>query len=630
MTASPTSGRRWRVRVIQAGLSLNGNFYPDDVLRRAVPLFDGARVFVKSDRDHLAGGGKDVRNLIGRMSNPEFVPGDTADSGEVRADFELIDPDSEIGRKVALAHQSGMTDLFGFSIDATGAAKVGTIGGKRARIATQLTSVRSVDLIVEPGAGGRVLDLLEAAAAKGNTVMDRDQIITLIETHRPDLLKGIDPEALSDDELTGLLGKAMETGKRLSEAVSRIHRTKLPDIAKTRLTREFEAMGTFTEATLNARISEEADYCARLSRGGGRGSVAGLGDTAVSQLIEGRDDKVRRMLDALFDPKDRSVISIRECYLDITGDRHFTGHTRQCDQARLREALGSASFGEVLGDAITRRMVAEYNVPDQFDVWKDMADVVPVSDFRVQERTRFGGYGDLPKVAERQPYQELTSPTDEKATYAIEKRGGTESLSLEMIRNDDVGVIQRIPQKLSQSAKRTLSRFVLSFVQDNPEIYDGKALFCAEHGNLGTAALNSESVGAGRLAMKSQTERDSGEKLSIPPSFLWVPDALEEAAFNLFRRTDNQDPDFIQSLKLAVRPVWCWTDTADWCLTASTRQVPFIEMGFLTGNDTPELFIQDSPSSGSMFANDTLTYKVRHIYGGTILDYRGAYKAVVA
>jgi len=42
------AGGRWLIRVIRAGLSGNGVFYPDSVLREAVALFDGARVFVRA------------------------------------------------------------------------------------------------------------------------------------------------------------------------------------------------------------------------------------------------------------------------------------------------------------------------------------------------------------------------------------------------------------------------------------------------------------------------------------------------------------------------------------------------------------------------------------------------------
>ena len=88
-------------------------------------------------------------------------------------------------------------------------------------------------------------------------------------------------------------------------------------------------------------------------------------------------------------------------------------------------------------------MLADYRNMTNFDAWRRIANVVPVNDFRTQERTRFGGYGDIPIVAESGPYVALTSPSDEKATYAAAKRGGSESVTLEMIKNDDVGAIQR-------------------------------------------------------------------------------------------------------------------------------------------------------------------------------------------
>jgi hypothetical protein len=57
-----------------------------------------------------------------------------------------------------------------------------------------------------------------------------------------------------------------------------------------------------------------------------------------------------------------------------------------------------------------------------------------------------------------------------------------------------------------------------------------------------------------------------------------------------------------------------------------------LEIGFLDGREEPELFIQDMPNTGSMFSNDKLTYKLRHIYGGGVLvdGEKAATKAVVA
>lgn len=654
MEAGAAAGT-WRIRVIRAGLSGNQVFYPDGVLKEAVPLFEGARVFVKSDAEHLTGGGKDVRNLIGGLSDVTFVEGSAPDTGEIRATLKLIEAQGDIAVKLREAWDQGMTALFGFSIDVDGTVKRVKRGGRPIREATKFIKVRSVDLIVEPGAGGAVIDLLEA---RKDSIMDREQLIALLEA--AGLLKGKDPDKLTDEDLQTLLREAvarateaesegdategdgdgvsredLTEGLRMVEARAdmraRIDRSKLPDKAKARLKARFDREERFTEAEVDQAIKDEADYLAEFTESG---RVRDLGDISRIEAGESRAEKVAAMLDAFFDTghaDHRHAQSFKECYVAITGDSRVTGLIRNCDQALLRESLQSSSFDAVLGDSITRRMIADYNTPMRYDVWRKIAMTpVPISDFRTQERTRWGGYGDLPSVAEKGPYTALTSPTDERATYAITKRGGTEDVTLEMIKNDDVGVIRAIPTKLSRSAKRTLAKFVLDFILDNPVIYDGIALFHASHGNLGAAGLDKVSFAAGRLAMLNQTEKDSGDKMGVPPVSMLVPDDLEETAVDLFRRNTNQDKTFVQSQLIEVLPVWYWTDANDWALAADPVEVPTIEIGFLDGQEEPEIFVQDSPVSGSMFTRDTLTWKIRHIYGGNVVDYRGLYKAVVA
>jgi len=55
-------------------------------------------------------------------------------------------------------------------------------------------------------------------------------------------------------------------------------------------------------------------------------------------------------------------------------------------------------------------MVADYAVTDPFDVWRALADVVPVNDCRVRERTRFGGCGDLPVVSPEVVWEREVGP----------------------------------------------------------------------------------------------------------------------------------------------------------------------------------------------------------------------------
>ena len=677
----------YRVRVIRAGLSINRRHYPAEVLRDAVRLFEGARVFAKSDAEHLSGAGKDVRNLIGGLSAAQWVEAD----GSIQATLTLITgADDPIATRIREAMKRGAGDLFGLSIDADGRMQRDARGIQQVR---GLTRVNSVDLIVEPSAGGQFLQLIEAASAEGDT-MDRDQLIALIQAANPALLEGVDTAtatmealqailtkalapapatvteaegdppamtrdemlaairaldaslipadltAVTDDDLRAILDRAKgsaaaATTQTMVEAAldramrlrDQLDRCTLPPASRARIAAEMRGV-RFTEATLTQRIQSEGAYLASL--GVGNIQVPGLGGGRW-QGGESQEEKFTRMLEAFFDPQHKDhkdARSFRECYILITGDRLVTGQMRSA--TRMTEALSTTSWAEVLGNSITRKMIADYRGATDLDMWKKLTGTpVPISDFRNQERARMGGYGDLPTVAEAGPYVALTSPTDENSIYAVTKRGGLETVTLEMIKNDDVGSIQRIPGRLARAAKRTLCKFVLDFIRTNPTVYDTLALFHATHANLGAAALSSATYAAARLAMVKQTEYGSTDAIGVGPKTLWVPPELEETAANLFRRNTNFDQTFIQTLTPDIVPVWYWTDANDWACTADPNDIPLIEIGFLDGEEEPALLVQDNPTVGSLFNNDQITYKIRHIYGGSVLDFRGFYKAVV-
>ena len=633
---------RYLVRVIQAGVSLNGVDYPAKVLREAAPLFDGVRVMVKPDAEHLRGGGKDLRQLVGRLGNPKFVEA-AGGGGEIQAEMDVLDS-SPVADQLREAVERGMTDLFGLSIDASGASK--TKG--KFREATRITKVDSVDLIIEPGAGGRVIKFLEAA--QDNDMKLREQMLTELRGRDPARAAAL--EGATDEQVltayreafAGDAGNAnSNTGgitlddlaahTRLVEARAdarvAVGAAKLPQPAKDRLLARFaeaKSADDLTTEKVKAAIDGELAYGSAFRESA---PISGLGREFAQTQGETRADTVQRMFDDFFAGKNR--ISFREAYVEVTGDVHCTGRLRDCDESRLREAAGdrfreavsAATFGDILGDSITRRMLALYREDTRYSDWRDLCDVVPVRDFRTQERGRMGGYGNLPAVAENGAYNALTTPGDEKATYAATKRGGTETISLEAILNDDVGAIRRIPQQLATAAGRTLYEFVLGFLSSNAAIYDSVALFHSSHANLGTNALGTASFAAARLRMLNQAEAGSSKRLGLVARHLYVPNDLEETAFDLFVRGTNNDETFVQSRKPKVHVVPYWTDVTDWFLTADKADVPLIEIGFLGGQEEPEIFIQDNPSQGSLFSNDQIKYKIRHVYGGAVMDYRG-------
>ena len=655
--ADASAPPRYLVRVIKAGTSLNGVNYPAAVLREAVPLFNGVRVFAKNDDEHIKGDpkAKDFNKLVGKLSEARFV--ETTGGGEVQAVLDVLQA-SDVADKLREAVARGMTDLFGLSIDADGKAKrVGKL-----REATSLTKVSSVDLIIDPGAGGQIIRFTEAQTVTSpESDMLRQQMLDKIrerDAKRADsLAKSTDeevmtayreavqaealesnpkPAAKQDHGTTdGLTAADVDARIRMVEARANarvaIASSKLPAPVAERLTQRFTEAVTFSDADVTAAIDAERKFLGRLVESGA--AIRGLGSDPTIEPGKDFSDKMRERFDSFFDRK-KPATSFREAYIDFTGDRGVSGLMANCDLQRMREAAGEQNFREaisastfsnVLGDSITRAMIREYGSlesynPSDFD---PIVDEVPVTDFRQQQRTRIGGYGNLPAVAENGPYNALTSPTDEKATYTLSKRGGTETLSLETIANDDVGVIRRIPMALAIAAGRTLYEFVFDFMRTNAAIYDTVALAHATHNNLGVVALDATGFAASRLRLKKQTEKDSGKRLGVTARHLWVPSDLEEASYNLFFRNTNLDKSFVQSRNPNIHVIDYWTDANDWWVTADKSQVPLIEIGFYGGRREPELFVQDLPTQGTLFSNDQIKYKIRHVYAGAVVDFRG-------
>ncbi len=656
--AADGTGGRWLIRVIRAGLSLNGNYYPDSTLREAAPLFEGVRVYLKPDIEHVKGSAPDFNKLVGALQASRFVEGATPDTGEVQAEFVLIEPSGPVNTKLTEAYSRGLSSLFGFSIDANAKIEKTTRAGKRVREAKRLLSVSSVDLIVEPGAGGELIRLIEAVDPRNleNEVMNREEILRMLKAKAPTVYAKLGADATDEqlrEALDTALSGAASGGDRVAEAAARAERaleeirlvdarsratslivaSTLPQAAKDKLTADFGARERFVEADVSAAIESERAYLARFVESG----KAHYGDFEVEDLSVKTSD----MLAAFFDPKHKdhkAVGSIREAYVVITGDRNVTGEIARCNRGRMAEALGvvrealdTTSFANALGNSITRQMQDRFTGLTNLQLWRQFCRVGRVSDFRTQERIRIGGYGNLPTVAESGSYNALTSPSDAKATYAAVKRGGTESVTREMILADDVNAIRAIPDELALTAANTLHEFVFDFFRTNPNIHDGNALFTAPRGNLFTGALSAAEFAAHRLAMKKQTRAGSAKRLGLTPSILLVPDDLEELAFNLFVRSTNNDKTFVQGINPQVIAVSYWTDANDWCTVTNPAFMKPIEVSFLNGQEDPELFVQDMPNVGSLFSNDKITYKIRHEYGGAVLvdGEKGVTKAVV-
>lgn len=683
-----SDGWDWRVQIIQSGVSKNKTEYPLDVLQKRASLYEGVPAYYGRGRDHN-------ENERGFDAVGGWFRAPRANARGVEATFSINHgkPDLKASFKQAweIYQETGRLP-FGFShVIPSGKFKtsVHKLSEGLVRRVDDFWHVESVDIVMRPSAGGELLGLVAAVDER------QKESLALMETLLARYAAG---ESLTEAELTQLATEApaefaKATATRLTAAVTttpdpepvatetpnlteaerrfelRLKKaecramlteklaeaTSLPSVVKDAIRADYERRltdGPFEEADLTARIERDRQMAAKLVE------TASLPRTGSAAVTEDQRDKFAKAMDGLFEGRAvdgvAPFLTLRQAYSQISGTRleyispqlsrlvlaEAASFVPADYQDGLHEAIDTSTFAQLLGDSITRRMLREYSQPSLM-TWQSIAERVPLPDFRTQRRMRMGGYGDLPDVGEGAPYQDLTSPTDEEATYAPSKVGGLESLTFEMITNDDVGAVRRIPVKLGRAAARTLYHAVWNdTIQANPTTtYDSTALFHANHGNTGTAALDEAGLLAAENAMRDQTGYgETGHKLGAAnmPKFLIIPNELRNTANKLVNSpmavTANENattPNLFQG-QYTIIVVDDWTDANDWYLATDPLNTPILEVGFLGGREEPELFVQDQPTVGSQFTADKTTYKIRHIWGIGILDHRGLYRNVVS
>lgn len=641
-------GRVFRVQILEYGTSKNGVRYTEAVMAPAAARYEGAKAFDRHRTDaELAT--SSISGLVGGYRAVE------ATATGLEADLHLLPSATHTAEalEASIAAQAqGLPPLVGLSHDVVCFKRHVVEGGRRIQEAVAVAHVNSVDVVADPSAGGRATRLVAGGlGADPNNLPEETDMTTLAE-----LLAGASDEEKA--ELRSLLGDGTTTTTSeptaVTEAIGRdttmgrllVERAIADAELNPRLTESIRTQlgERFTEADLTQAIATAKTF-------GEQFEVAGLAPRVGHAQVtrESHDKKVER-LDRTLEGKADGYPSLRAAYADIAGlsgldllDGELPFEIlRESAQGpvegrRVRESVDSSTWGSVLADALHRRLVAEYNGVG-YTEWRDLvSSIVPRTDFRTNHVTRLGGYGALPAVAEGDSYDPLTSPGDEESSYALTKRGGTEDLTLETIANDDIGAVRRIPRALGRAAAMTLYKFVVdTLFQANPTCgYDSTALFASGHANTTAMALSDANLAVARRKMRKQAAFGvSADVLGIVPKFLWVPPELEELAFQLCTSavavTSTGDAT-IPNLHARMEPrvVDHWTDPTDWFVTADPNTVETIEVGFYNGRQDPELFVQDDPKVGAAFTNDKVTWKIRHIYSGTVVDHRGFQRGTV-
>lgn len=154
---------RMFVRLIKAGWSLNGNYYPAEVLKR-----DGATAWPRGTQafiDH-ATEEEDYARPAGSVEKLAAIQTEDAhwdeESQSLVAWTRLFEPWRGPLMDMAKAEAEEGLSVIGMSIRAYVLAEHGEVDGRRGNIVSSIEQGRSVDFVTRPAAGGAILNILES------------------------------------------------------------------------------------------------------------------------------------------------------------------------------------------------------------------------------------------------------------------------------------------------------------------------------------------------------------------------------------------------------------------------------------------------------------------------------------
>lgn len=285
----------------------------------------------------------------------------------------------------------------------------------------------------------------------------------------------------------------------------------------------------------------------------------------------------------------------------------------------------TSDFPVYLEGANRTTLLAAYAT--QSDTWRKFCATGSVSDFREYKRLRPGSLSNLDDVQENGEFKnkKLTDGSYEKVS--IGTKGNIINVSRKMIINDDLGAFLGLAKQLGRAAARSIEADVYKLLAMNsgngPTMADGNPLFHSSHNNIATAAYPTvDSLTAVRLLMASWKDKDNNDFLDIRPHTILSPMALENV-FNLLNgaqfdpnSTKFELPNVVRGMFNQVIGTPRLTGNP-WYAFADPNEVPAIEVNFLNGQQTPYMETEQG------FTVDGMSWKIRHDYGVSAVDYHG-------
>jgi len=285
--------------------------------------------------------------------------------------------------------------------------------------------------------------------------------------------------------------------------------------------------------------------------------------------------------------------------------------------------------------------------------WRSYTRDFSVEDFEDYTYSSWGRFPDIPEKSFEGPYEELALVEVPGASINLREWGATFALTRRLVISDRLGEIARLPTLFAEALARTMSKeAAINRFQANPTMWDGNALFSANHGNLGSTALTPDIAGVNALiaaeqAIDAQTDAEGYKitqpggthSLIIPRELRWVVNALNTLPTlpnSYASPTVMGMPNQVAGRYNVVEEPY-FTDINNWYMSVDLKgELAFLAHVTLNGNDQPFLGLKDPGVLGVLggddpysFEFDEIEYKIRHDFNFIPIEWCGVFGALV-
>lgn len=279
-------------------------------------------------------------------------------------------------------------------------------------------------------------------------------------------------------------------------------------------------------------------------------------------------------------------------------ENHDTGLT--FSDTTIRAGFSTVSLPGILSNVANKKALQAFT--SQPIVATKLCTKGDLNDFKQHERFRIVDVGDLQELS---PAGEIKhgSLGEDKATNKLATYAKMFTLTRQMIYNDDLGELLKVPVAMGQRGARKIDQVFFKRLLSNPVQSDSKALFHTGHKNIKTgnpSALSFDAIKAGVASFAAQVDGD-GQPISVEPAFLLVPPELYGLALELtLAQTLTGGTATIPTLNIVnrfgletVRSPYLsnamypnYSDTG-WYLFGNPSQIDTFEIGYFQGRETP-------------------------------------------